>query len=348
MDDTRIRIAMVGCGAHSHVHAKAMGKVEGASFAACCDRDEEKARSWAALYGGIPSYAGLETMLRKEAVDAVILCTWPSQHREQIETCLSSGVTNILCEKSLTLSGADAAVIMAMAAKRNAFLMEAVMYRHHPAIRKLEALLSHPEAGPICSIRAVFTNREPEPDVSSQGERDWRLKQECGGGVPHDWMSYCVNAANHFSAGAPRRVFSTGGVSARHGVVDRLYGMIEYDNGVVGIVESSRNASFSEMLQITCAGSILELPIAWGIFGEVSIRQRHRKQDWPFILTDTHRVAEADSYELQLRNFCRVIRGSEKPLVSLAESVVNAYTIEALVESAMEKRIVEVIPSLSR
>jgi predicted dehydrogenase len=307
-----------------------------ARITACCDIDIERAKAWAGQYGGIPFFPDMKTMLAREKPDAVILCTWPSLHVAQIETCLASGIRSILCEKALVLNGRDAYRIGELAMQYGAFVMEAEMYRHHPAIRTLETFLSRPETGKIDSVRAVFSNFEPG------GTADWRLRPECGGGVPYDWMSYCVNACNHFSGGKPLRVFASGSVSVKHGVIDRLYGVVEYENGVVGIIESSRSASFSEMLQLTCEGCILELPIAWGIFGKVKINRRHRKQEWDYIVTDTTEIAAADSYRIQIENFCNCIRGTETPAVTLAESIVNAFTTDALVESAMAKAVVDV------
>ncbi|MGA2141165.1 MAG: hypothetical protein ABSG94_01985 [Brevinematales bacterium] len=53
-------------------------------------------------------------------------------------------------------------------------------------------------------------------------------------------------------------------------------------------------------------------------------------------------MEEADPYELQLRNFCDVIKGRGQPCMPLAESVMNIYTIEALVRSLMLKKPVKI------
>ncbi len=338
-EDKLIKIGMVGCGGHSHTHANAAQKIPGILITSCCDIIEERAKSWAKRYNCEAHYTDIKSMLNEEDLDAVIFCTWPKQHLEQIEKCLSMGIKNILCEKSLALSGAEAKAIFDLVKKENAFLMEAFKYRHHPAIRKLEKILSYQDIGPIDSIRAVFSNYEPGDGASPGSELDWRYKKECGGGVPYDWMSYLVNGCNHFSGGFPKRVFATGNVSEKYGVINRIHGMIEYSNGVVGSIESSKYANFSEDLEIVCANGRLKLPIAWGIYGEVTITLQHRKQEWGYILNDTYQIEEADAFELQLRNFAEVIRGKEEPVMPLAQSVINVCTIEALVTSVLEQRI---------
>jgi len=226
---------------------------------------------------------------------------------------------------------------------KKAFLMEACIYRHHPAIRKIERIVSGESIGQIDSIRAVFSNFEPEDELSTDGKLDWRFRKECGGGVAYDWMSCCVNACNHFSGSKLKRVFATGNISPKYGIVNRVYAMLEYENGTVGIIESSKSAGFSQMLQLTCAYGILKLPVAWGIYGDVVITKEHRKEKWDYILSDRYQIEEADSFYLQMRNFCNVIKGSEKPVIPLSESIVNVCTIDAIIKSITQKKLFDIV-----
>ncbi len=340
-----IRAAIVGCGEHSHVHGEAASKLAASKFkeikiTACCDIAEDRARSWAEKYGCESYYTDIAVMLAKEELDAVILCTWPGQHLEQIKSCLDAGVKNILCEKSLTVSGDEAHTILKLVGEQKAFIMEACKNRHHPAMRKMEQLALKGENGPIDSIRAIFNNYEPEDENLPHGQRNWRERKECGGGVAYDWVSYLVNACNHFSGGKPVRVFASGDTGEISGVINRIHGMIEYDNGVVGYVESSKKSSFSQELQITCARGTLRLPVAWGIFGDVKITRTHRKEPWDYILTDTYEVEHIDAFYLQLKNFAEVIHGKAEPVMPLEQSVMNIQTIDALVKSLEQKQIV--------
>lgn len=338
--NNKLKFGIVGCGEHSHEHFKAAKVVQEVAIVACCDIAQARARSCAEQYGCSGYYDDIQKMLDNENLDGVILCTWPMQHLEQIEICLKSGIKHILCEKSLTLSAVEAVRVGELVQQYDAFIMEGCKYRHHPAIRKLERILSSGDLGKIDSIRATFSNYEPEEAQGEGVELDWRYRKECGGGVPYDWMSYLVNGSNHFSGSAPKRVFASGTQSQKYDVITRLLGMIEYENGVVAFIESSKEANFSEELQITCANGILRLPIAWGIYGEVKITQTHRKPDWDYILTDHYEIEEANSFVLQLKNFADVIHGIEKPVIPLAQSIQNVQTIEALVTSLTNKCIV--------
>lgn len=344
----RIRLGMIGCGEHSNVHAAAAQALDDVDFVCACDIAPERSHAFVARYAGETAYDSLEALLGHPSLDGVVLCTWPNQHAEQIRCCLARGIRNILCEKALVTSAAEAKLVQGLVEGCGARLVEASMHRHHPALRKLERILELGDIGSVDSVRAAFHNYEPE-GASEAGNGscpapDWRQRKECAGGVPYDWMHYLVDSCNHFIASAPRRVFASGSWGARSQVINRVYAMIEYENGSIGIIENSKLANFSNALQITCAHGILQLPIAWAIQGEVTITQTHRKPEWNFISEDTYEIPKTNAYVLQLEDFCGVVRGTRSALVPLQDSLVNAMTTQAIVDSLRERRAVDVEP----
>ncbi len=345
-DERELRLGMVGCGAHSHVHAQAAKQVPGVCFAAGCDIDSAKAEAWATQYGearhAIKASADLAAMLDGSDLDGVVLCTWPNQHIEQIETCFEAGITFVLCEKALVTSAEEARRAARLVEKYNAHLVEASVHRHQSAFQKLEQLLENGRLGKVDSVRAAFHNFEPEGTLLPSGETDWRYRPECGGGITYDWLHYLVDSCNHFNAGRPTRVFATGDITPETDLIYRMYALIEYDRGGVGIVENSKLASFSNALEITCARGNLHLPIAWAIQGEVTITENRRKPDWDFTDKQTYSIPKTNAYARQLEDFCNVIRGSAPPRVPLEDSVKNALTTSALVKSLREKCAVDV------
>ena len=170
-------------------------------------------------------------MIREHDLDAVLLATWPTQHHEQVLGCLEAGVRTILCEKSLALTGAEALELRTAAEATGALVVEGFMYRHHPAIGRIDELLAAGDIGVLDSVWAAFDMFDPEEAAPDDPGRDWRQRKECGGGVPFDLACYCVDACNRFARTPPRQVQAVGGTSARYGTVDRLFGLIEYEDG---------------------------------------------------------------------------------------------------------------------
>jgi len=340
---SEFKLGIIGLGGISEAHGPAIKRSRaGIKIAACCDIRPEAIKRWEEDYGAV-GYTDYVEMVRKEKLDGVLLATWPNQHREQIEKLLAAGVKSILCEKALTLTSKEAGEIYDQVTKAGAFVLEGFMYRHNPAIRKLEQILAQGEVGPVDNVRACFSAFDPETEDPSDPNRNWRQRKECGGGIPYDFACYCVNCCGHFARGLPKRIYGIGS-TGKYDTINRLYGMIEYDNGVVGIVESSKKTSYTQEVQISCAQGILNVPIAWTIPQNLTITQRHT--GWNRLSYDTQvsdGVADGlTSYQLQAENFVAVVRGQARPLIPLVQSVVNTFALEALVTSVEEARLVDV------
>lgn len=335
-----LRLGIVGCGGISHRHASAAAASPEVAIVACCDLRSEIAELWAAGYGCEASYPDYRTMIAAHELDGVLLATWPADHREHILGCLDAGVRAILCEKSLTTSGPQTLEVHRAAEAAQALVVEAFMYRHHPAFAQLERLVGSGEIGAVDTVRASFDHYDPESSAPDDPLRDWRQKVEAGGGVPYDLACYCIDACNHFAGALPRRTLAIGDRSERYGTINRLYGLIEYTNGAVGIVTSSSKSDFDHALRISGPRGHVVLPAAWRIEGPISVTLS-RSVGWGLFHEERFPLAAADPFRLQLERFAAVVRGEAEPSPTLAESVVNALTLEALLQSAEERAPVE-------
>jgi predicted dehydrogenase len=304
------------------------------AIVACCDAREDAAEAWSERHGCEQSYPDYATMLREHELDAVILATWPNLHREQVLGCLEAGVRNVLCEKALALTGAEALEIWTAAAEAEALVVEGYMYRHHPALRTMDEVIAG-EIGEVDSVAAAFSLFDSEESSPDDPGRDWRQRKECGGGVPYDLACYCVDACNRFAHARPRQVRAVSTTSARYGTVDRLYGLVEYENGVVGMLASSKGSDFDHELRVNGARGHVVLPVAWRIDHPTAMVAR-RSVGWGKFETTQYPVPVVDAHRLQLESFAAAVRGEGVATPTLAESVLDAYTMDALLASAAE------------
>jgi predicted dehydrogenase len=182
---------------------------------------------------------------------------------------------------------------------------------------------------------------DPEEPPGDDPLRDWRQRAERGGGVPHDLACYCVDACNHFAGALPRRALAVGARSERYGTINRLYGLIEYADSPVGIVSSSSKSDFDHELKISGATGHVVLPVAWRIETPITLTFS-RSVGWGRFQDERFEIDAADPYRLQLERFAAVIRGEAEPVPTLAESVVTALSLDALVRSAVEGTSVEI------
>ncbi|MEX0816547.1 MAG: Gfo/Idh/MocA family oxidoreductase [Gaiellales bacterium] len=330
-----MRFGVIGCGWIAGRHAQAATAAGAVSIVACCDVQREVAEAWGRERGCERAYGDYLTMVREHELDAVLIATWPNSHHEQVLGCLDAGIRNILCEKALAPTGAEALELWSAATAADALLVEAYMYRHHPAIGRIDELLAAGEIGALDSVSAAFNLFDPEEAKPDDPVRDWRQRAECAGGVPFDLACYSVDACNRFAGSPPRQAFAIGGTSARYGTLDRLYGVVEYENGIVGLLESSKRSDANYELRLSGAHGHLRLPVAWMRDGPTEV-VLSRSRGWAEFDTQRFPVAPADSFRVQLEQFAAAVRAEAPPVPTLAESVVTAFTLGALLASAAD------------
>ena len=82
---TNLKVAIIGCGGIGmQKHLPALSQVEGVELVAFCDLIEERAQAGKAKFGHKDSrvYTDYQTMLTKETLDVVHVCTPNASHAE--------------------------------------------------------------------------------------------------------------------------------------------------------------------------------------------------------------------------------------------------------------------------
>jgi predicted dehydrogenase len=355
-----IRLGLIGCGRISHAHGIAVGRIgaETVRIVACSDVREEAAKAFADTYGCDAYYADAEKMLATEKLDAVVLATWPAQHLEQITMCLAAGTKFILCEKALATSGEDAVAIWERARDAGATVVEGFMYLHHPTIKKLNEIIANSDIGNIDWIRSCSSYYFPEVAGGDDPTRSWRFRKETGGGVPWDLACYTVNAVSTYAAQLPKKVTAMGSFSAKYGTINRIFGTISFEGGRTGVIESSAAATFNQSLEIHAAQRTLHAETVFTPPGDAIVRELTTLKPSHIQITE-HKVASPlplqddlpsfYCYQAQMEQFLRVLAG-QRPYPPLSHSAVNVITIETLIRSMIEEKVldVEIPPALRR
>lgn len=152
----RARLAVVGAGWWATtVHIPALMVNPNADLVAICDPNPSRAASAAAEAAG-RAYTDVTEMLATETLDGIIIATPHSTHYAIAAEALRAGV-NVLVEKPLATSAADAWDLVTMAADRGLQLTAGLTYHYAaqaPAIR--DAVRS--EIGELRSVNAEFSS----------------------------------------------------------------------------------------------------------------------------------------------------------------------------------------------
>lgn len=108
MEQKKVRLAIVGTGSISHIHAKAMQPLTEAELVAICDMHTEQIEKFTQEFPMAKEncYTDLDEMLQRADIDAVIICTSDTSHCDIAVRAMRAG-KDVLCEKPMALDVDD-------------------------------------------------------------------------------------------------------------------------------------------------------------------------------------------------------------------------------------------------
>src|ERR1700674_2424379 len=110
-----LRVALIGFGHWGPNYARILAcTLRGARLSACAEPSAGRLATFESQYPSARAYADYKRLLRDGDVDAVIVATPTSTHREVTEDCLRAGV-HVLVEKTLASTVADAEALAVLA-----------------------------------------------------------------------------------------------------------------------------------------------------------------------------------------------------------------------------------------
>ena len=130
-----LKFALIGLGAMGKNHYRALQNVAGVQIAALCDPfcKENFAHK---------IYTDLDEMLESENLDAAVIATPTSLHKETALKCMRKGL-NLLIEKPVCANAADAQILLGEAQNRNLKVAVGHVERFNPAIVALKKELEN-------------------------------------------------------------------------------------------------------------------------------------------------------------------------------------------------------------
>jgi len=202
------------------------------------DTVPDVARGLAARHGFKPS-TDLAEALADPAVQALVLVTPHSLHREQVVACALAG-KHVFCEKPLALTAADARIMLAACARAGVVLGAGHNRRWWPAIRELKRVIGSGALGQILHVEGHNSNEN-----SNNVPDGWRtLPSESPGGGMTGAGLHALDALVGL-AGPVRRVY--GQIVERKpppAPLDTVSVLIEFADGTSGLLATVRATPF--------------------------------------------------------------------------------------------------------
>jgi predicted dehydrogenase len=105
-------------------------------------------------------YTDLDKFLEHDNLQAVYIASPHPQHFDQALACLEKKVA-VLCEKPMTINAGQTRMLVAMANRKNTFLMEGMWIRFLPSIKLVLSLIQQGRIGNVISVRASMGFKAP-------------------------------------------------------------------------------------------------------------------------------------------------------------------------------------------
>ncbi|MFD2215637.1 Gfo/Idh/MocA family protein [Metabacillus endolithicus] len=310
---------------------------ESGEVVAIASRDLIRARQTADELGIPVAYDSYEELLADDSIDVVYIPLPNHLHKEWTIKAAAAG-KHILCEKPLALNAKDAKEMVDACNKAGVLLAEAVMYRYHPRYDVIRDIISSGEIGEIRGIHGTFTFFNPMASLSN-----FRYKKESGGSL-YDVGVYPIHAARMILGEEPKAVTVHSFFSDEHDGVDMMdTGLLEFNNGVALSFDCGMMAAGRNTLEILGTKGRIEVPSAF--------LTNIDKSDNIFVITMKGRdairkeveVPRVNQYALQADVVSKSILNNTPLPYPAEDAVLNMKVVEACLQSAKERRRIEIL-----
>ncbi len=290
---------------------------------AVASRDAEQARALAGELGIPQAYGSYEALIADPQVDAVYIPLPNHLHAEWAIRCAEAGKP-VLCEKPLASDAAEAQRMVEAFAARGVPLAEAFMYRFHPRMDRVRALLAEGAIGELRLIRATFS-------FTVTREDNIRLRRDMAGGALMDVGCYCVNVIRTLTGEEPVSVTAQATFGERSGVDEVLAGTLRFPSGVIGVLDCSLRVPRWQTYEVRGTHGQIVIDEAFGP------EQGTRIQLWRGEPPEEIIVPGADQYQLMVEDFADALLKGRPPRFPASDAVATLRVIDRLLEEARSR-----------
>jgi predicted dehydrogenase len=153
---TKLKSAVIGCGAISKEHLSFLSKSERAHLSGVCDLSKASARYAARRFGADQSYTDYRQMLAEAKPDIVHILTPPHTHKQIASHCLEAGI-HVFCEKPITPTYDEFEELSAFAQSQNRWLIENQNYCFNEPMLAIQKLVADASLGEVQEVDVRIT-----------------------------------------------------------------------------------------------------------------------------------------------------------------------------------------------
>jgi len=207
-------VALIGCGRWGRNLARNLADL--GVLRAVCDPNPVVLEGVRALYPGLQTVPGVETILADPVITACVVAVPAVQHFELARQVLEAG-KDVLVEKPLAMRASEGHSLVELADARRRVLMVGHVLEYHPAIETLRELI---RAGALGDIRYVYSTRLNLGRIRTEENALWSF-------APHD-----IHVLLTLMGESPVEVACHGGHYLSSTVADVTMSTMRFANGV--------------------------------------------------------------------------------------------------------------------
>lgn len=306
----RARVGVVGAGWwSSFAHLPAIAEHPDAELTVVADRDEQRARSAADLFGATLGTASLDAVLAAE-LDAAVVATPQGEHFAAASALLDAGV-DVLVEKPLATDAAEAWELVRRAKRAGARLHVGHTFLHSPAVQHLRTRVLDGRLGQLHMVSALFATAVAglyagetafaQADTAAPfAPRGTTYSDPASGGQLFTQLSHAIAVVLFVTGGTPREVAA---FEERHGLA------VDLSDVVIARMDSNAIASFATT----------------GAIGQNDLRL----EEYRFVGSDGHALLDTVAGTLEVTN-----RGKALEQKTFAQPELSREPVRNLIDAA--------------
>ncbi len=320
----RVRLGVVGCGAHSVLYQlPAFRRCPDLDLVAVVDREAAWARKVAAKFNVPNAYSDHRALVGQ--VDAALVATPNSTHREITESLLEAGV-HVLCEKPIATTTQDVRSMFEVAARRNTRLMAAHCLRFSPAFSMLKHVIDAGWLGEIESFEAALGGSY----ASGARRTDFRRQRGMsGGGVLMDLGVHVIDLSLWLLGSEPTDVSYHCTVADGWEVETDADVLLRFPGGARAMLSCSFTRSLANSVAVPGSDGWASVPV----YGPTELTVFSRKARVCRRDGTQQLLVPPDSmFERQAAHFCRALQVGDPFLVTRRQVEAGLDVIERCYE----------------
>ena len=249
-----IRMGVIGTGDRGEWECYILKETPGIDVVACCDiLPDHLQNGLNQSVKGAKGYSDYRKLLEQKDIDAVLIATPQNLHYQMAVDAIQAG-KHIVCEKTLTLTTADALSLSKIVKNSKSVFQVGYQWQSSPLFNRIIEMVQDGELGQITHVRCNYnrnTNwRTKLDDPSLERLLNWRMYRVFSGGLMAELCSHHINITNWMLGALPVKITGFGGIDYwKDGreTYDNVNTIFEYPGGVKASFQAITTNAFENV-----------------------------------------------------------------------------------------------------